>query len=306
MSLDFDDLDHFQEVAKGWNLEFIQLDRGALRGYVDIAQSNRVMLIHTQLNRAFHQEGLSPDLGRTFGILASPQSEVSLRGRQVAQNTVSVFPVDRAFEGYSSSGFDAHIFTLHPTLLEQVAELYELQEVLESLPHNGDVFVCRLADVNALRWTARGIHSSARRISVVMPDLEFEVARLFLWTLRRHTARQNAPPYRKRDRAFRAGVDIIMERFDDDLSIPQVASIVGASERTLRYALEEKIGVSPKTFLQLVRLRQARSALLNADPAETSVQEIALRYGFGHLGEFSRNYRQMFDELPSHTLRKYR
>ena len=41
-------------------------------------------------------------------------------------------------------------------------------------------------------------------------------------------------------------------------------------------------------------LRQGRAA----------VQDVAARWGFWHMGQFSRDYKQQFGELPSVTLRR--
>ena len=45
-------------------------------------------------------------------------------------------------------------------------------------------------------------------------------------------------------------------------------------------------------------------ALLVADPLRTTVTEVAMHFGFFHLGQFARDYRQAFQELPSETLRR--
>ncbi|MFP5456117.1 MAG: helix-turn-helix domain-containing protein, partial [Alphaproteobacteria bacterium] len=38
--------------------------------------------------------------------------------------------------------------------------------------------------------------------------------------------------------------------------------------------------------------------------APTTVSELALEWGFTHLGRFSAEYRRRFQELPSETLRR--
>jgi AraC-like DNA-binding protein len=55
-------------------------------------------------------------------------------------------------------------------------------------------------------------------------------------------------------------------------------------------------------LLHEVRLRRAHEDLLQAPPG-TRVTDVALRWGLGHLGRFSRDYLEAFGESPSETLR---
>jgi AraC-like DNA-binding protein len=52
----------------------------------------------------------------------------------------------------------------------------------------------------------------------------------------------------------------------------------------------------------MLRLAQARRALLSADSRRITVTEIATCFGFVELGRFSVEYRKMFGESPSQTL----
>ena len=52
------------------------------------------------------------------------------------------------------------------------------------------------------------------------------------------------------------------------------------------------------------RLERTHAQLLAADPAVSSVTEIALNNGFSHLSRFSAAYRRRFAEYPSETLRR--
>ena len=56
--------------------------------------------------------------------------------------------------------------------------------------------------------------------------------------------------------------------------------------------------------LRAIRLEGARDDLRRSSASGDSVTDVALRWGFGHLGRFARDYAEQFGELPSQTLRR--
>ena len=77
----------------------------------------------------------------------------------------------------------------------------------------------------------------------------------------------------------------------------------GVAERTLRNIFHEYFGVGPVRFLKVHQLRKIRAALLAANPARDTVTRIAMRFGISDLSLFSYNYKALFGESPSHSLR---
>jgi AraC family ethanolamine operon transcriptional activator len=53
-----------------------------------------------------------------------------------------------------------------------------------------------------------------------------------------------------------------------------------------------------------VRLTEARRLLLTGDPRVATVTSAAAQAGFWHMAQFAQDYRNMFRELPSQTLRR--
>jgi AraC-like DNA-binding protein len=104
---------------------------------------------------------------------------------------------------------------------------------------------------------------------------------------------------------------IVMRRFrrmleenpEQLLYIPEICKAIRVSERTLRICCQEHLGMSPKRYLVLRRMHLARRALRAAAP-DATVTEIATRYGFWQLGRFAVEYRSLFGEAPSATLRR--
>ncbi|QDP27313.1 AraC family transcriptional regulator [Bradyrhizobium cosmicum] len=104
------------------------------------------------------------------------------------------------------------------------------------------------------------------------------------------------------ERNFRIFQDI-RALLSDDLSQPiyseEIARKLGLSVRTMHDVVRRCRGMSLHRYLRLRRLWLVRKRLLaGAD----SVKAVALTFGFWHLSDFSRSYRDQFGEAPSQTL----
>jgi AraC-like DNA-binding protein len=108
-------------------------------------------------------------------------------------------------------------------------------------------------------------------------------------------------PMLSHERVVRRAEDTIADKLDTPIYVAELCEAAGVSERTLRNAFQSVYGMSPIRFLQLRRLHQVRR-VLRSDTV-VSVTEAALRYGFGNLGRFAVEYRQLFGERPSLTRR---
>ncbi|WP_067473721.1 AraC family transcriptional regulator [Nocardia amamiensis] len=92
---------------------------------------------------------------------------------------------------------------------------------------------------------------------------------------------------------------------DLPLTVERLAADSGVSVRALQRGFHDVVGCSPMAYLREVRLNRAREALAAADPTSgVSVTDVALNWGFMHLGRFSVEYRRRFGESPSQTLRR--
>ena len=96
----------------------------------------------------------------------------------------------------------------------------------------------------------------------------------------------------------------LRDNLGEPVTIAELSRMAGVSERTLRAAFREALGLSPKQYTIAQRLRAAREALRAADPKTTTVTDIAMTYGFFELGRFAGRYRNAFGGSPSRTLRQ--
>lgn len=86
-----------------------------------------------------------------------------------------------------------------------------------------------------------------------------------------------------------------------DIALSDVAGRSGYSLRSLEMIFRRSVGMSPGRWFMTARLNGALRDLLTANP-ESTVSEIAMKWGFRHMSRFSAYYRKTFGELPSATL----
>ena len=121
---------------------------------------------------------------------------------------------------------------------------------------------------------------------------------------RRLTTRPKPHPARRPSRAELVAQvdDFLRDNINEPITVGDLSRMAGVSERTLRSAFHDVVGVSPKQWALRQRLAAAREALSAAAPGTTTVTEVAMSYGFFELGRFAGRYRTVFGEMPSETL----
>jgi AraC family ethanolamine operon transcriptional activator len=150
-------------------------------------------------------------------------------------------------------------------------------------------------NVSDAAWSASAIATAKRRIA--------EAACEVLGFQNQVAAASSGRQTLSRAQITRAALQILEEYSDERVSVNRLSSMVGVSERTLRAAFEDYFGIAPTRYLKVRTLHQARNLLKRSDPHATSVTEVAVGLGIWELGRFSQDYKLLFDELPSETLR---
>ena len=152
-------------------------------------------------------------------------------------------------------------------------------------------------------------HETVGKIAETTPDVLAmpEVSRALEQQLIHLMVRCLADSFSSKMSAGRRRHDLIVARFEEFLEanpetplyLTEICMAIAVSERTLRGACEEHLGMGPIRYLSLRRMHQVRRALLRADPSRATVTRIATDHGFWELGRFSVAYRALFGEAPS-------
>ncbi len=102
---------------------------------------------------------------------------------------------------------------------------------------------------------------------------------------------------------FTQAIDFIERYAHTDITLSDIASVAHVTPRALQMAFREQLKTTPIGYLLGVRLQRAHQELLAADPATSTVKEIAHRWGFRHSGRFARHYKVRYGRYPEATLK---
>ena len=100
--------------------------------------------------------------------------------------------------------------------------------------------------------------------------------------------------------------DEFLRAFDHSrpLTVDRLACELGVSRRGLHYAFRRHLDMTPRRYLEVLRLHQLRQQLRAASPDDTTVAQAARNARFTDLGRLPGIYRQLFGENPGDTLKR--
>ena len=175
-------------------------------------------------------------------------------------------------------------------------------------PHGGIGWLHRLCSLSALAAGCEAIlartHKAPEmlRHHAAVQTLERELVLGLAGLVNLPEADELAGRTSLRRRGFERAVEHIRQADLSTLNLAALSTAAGVSQRTLEYAFQEKLGLSPMAFVRQLRLHALRRELLACQLGEANVTELAYHLGFTQLGRLAGDYRRTFGELPSHTL----
>ena len=306
----FDDFDEFNEFVGEWDLDYRQFKRGANWAELKQLVSPAWTVGRVRAGRSAFQQGSAPPGMRSFALLGPTASESDWCGGSFRPDTVAIFARDRDFRCVSPAGFDVYALSFSEDELAAASRRLGLPDISDDLKSHDEIRMVDPAEVITLRRLVDEVFAEfcSLGMSVLPVDRAQENARericdqLMLLLFSAESTLQR-PSWRKLTATTNRTLDFIEEHLADGISVRDVADATGTNRRTLEYAFRQQFDTSPKSFINEQRLILVRRELLKMMPGQkVSDAATANAWGFWHMGQFARDYRKLFGELPSETL----
>jgi AraC family ethanolamine operon transcriptional activator len=304
----FNDFDDFCVNARNWDLDYRQIESGPFSSELLMIGNSTTLFSRAKLGRKMIQQGAPPESLITFGILADPGINIHWRNIDISGDDLFIFPENGELDSISHDDFDVFVISLTEAKLNQSCHSLRLPDI-RTLINNDEAFRCNSSKLTELRaWL---LSTSNQLTSMASPDLDMgymqhieqELADRLVGICARRYQPICKKSFRRRDIALMTAKEYIADAGAGVLTVSELCQVAGVCERTLEYAFRERYGLTPKNYLLLYSLNEARKQLRMADSSTCHVTEIARQHGFWHMGAFGADYKKLFAELPSETLK---
>lgn len=98
--------------------------------------------------------------------------------------------------------------------------------------------------------------------------------------------------------------DRVYLHMDGKINVASLSREYQVSEKTLQNSFKSLFGFTPNYFFRQLKLNLIHNELKKSDPKQSTVSRTAQKWGFMHMGLFSKYYTDLFGENPSQTLKR--
>jgi AraC-like DNA-binding protein len=303
-TVDSRDLDHFRSQPGNWNVRVNQVGKGIFHSLIRSVQLPGITFYDNHWGAPCQVVGQSPDDWLMLGVnAAAGRVDASWCGSHLDNKIYACTSPGKEVEFNVVQGSHSGVILIKMGLMERTCGSEALNFILNNQHLRLDVqpgaalvelVLGMLQYFETQPQLLQHSAIAARARSNLLLALEECLGTL-------HPQKDSSPSIR--EEAFHAAV-LHAKQNILHTSAWDLAQATGVSQKTLEVVFREHLGMTPGKYLTLARLNRAHCQLGEGRASELSVTQVAADWGFTHIGRFSSAYRQLFDELPSQTLRR--
>lgn len=296
------DFDEQATLLEGWHQHYAQLSSGNFEGTIVELRFDDINLFAESTSQALFQNGQLEEGVCAVGIPLRTGEAGTFCGETMREGMAHLFSGSDGFEFYSPSrlvmgGIVAPESALPEWLIEKRNgdRRARLKPVVPDVMREAGAFLSMVFSLCKHRPALLQSENFRKQLrSGVLCCL------VDILDDSQATPIAVGPSLHKRWNLVRQAREILQEA-DGGTDIEQLCRELGVSRRTLQYSFQEQVGMNPVAYLRAQRLNGVRQMLKQG----LGVTDAATAWGFWHFGHFSQEYKKLFGELPSETLRRY-
>jgi AraC family ethanolamine operon transcriptional activator len=303
------DFDQLAVAVQGWNPRYRQLTPGRFDGELHAVQVNGILVARYSVNRVIQARGANPGDCYTLVPVSATNAAASWSGRSLKPGAIIILRPGQEHDHRATETETIAILSVPDSLLRRTAhgalgcdleDLLAGRFALAAGPATGNTLQARLTRLLDCVAT----YPELLRHPAALKSLEEECLGCLVQVLSLAERDDKAGNFRVPNtlKVVRRAEEYMRAHLREPVTLSDLCREAGVSERTVLYSFREVLGMSPKAYFKAKRLNGLRRDLKSANPACTTVAEVAGQWGFWHTGNLAADYLRLFGELPSDTL----
>lgn len=293
-----------------WKQEYAQLSGGSFQGRLDEIWFGNIQLFRERTNQVLHESGIPWEGSRTIGVTVDAEGEGVFCGTPLRRGSLFTLGGSQGLEFRTPKTLDVFAVSVDAQVFREFScaiwgwdaeSRLNASGVLGSADHKAQELG------NFLPVVFSSIRNSPRMLNYpqIRKGIEEEILNNLIAAISEVEPNKYIANLASRECLVQKARDYLLAHPDDPVTIADLCRVLRVSRRTLQYAFESIFDINPIAYLRAIRLNRVRRELkAEAGKPQASVGDVAARFGFWHLSRFAPEYRQLFGELPSETLRK--
>ncbi|MBJ7539412.1 helix-turn-helix domain-containing protein [Marinomonas transparens] len=296
------DADLHASNLTNWQQEYDQTSRGNFYGSITELPFDDLQAFKEHTSQALQQKCVVWPDSVWLGIPLAEQEASRINGLTIGNDSIMCRPGNCEFELTTPQDYDLYGLVVERATLMKMANTHGVDLNWKELTEYGRLGV-PAKTLEEVRFLLARLLSGSN--SDASPRLQHDIVMMaLLEVLKVETPKPaKTPSYYHRKQVVDVARQFLDQHLDDVVTVTQLCEVTKVSRRTLQYSFESILGISPIQYLRISRLNGVRRDLVNAKDGQ-SVSDLATQWGFWHLSQFAKDYRQLFGEQPSHTLER--
>jgi len=293
-------LEMMQYYAKQWNLEHTKMEKGLFEGSTFAVHTPRIQLAKVYYSQGFMSKGGFPD-GCIVLIFSTTEAVYNFQNKSISPNEIIMLTKGDEINILTSGIIDIQTIVIEEQLFYKTLYTF-FGDIPRASLENKRLTIhpdkIRLFHNTVSRW--RNYLANELPKQTLTPNyakIESKILQEFFGSL------VFISLTKKREKFQTKTVrDLLHEKITQDINISALTHGLHISESQLHHAFKSDYGITPKKYLQNLRLNAIHKELSLAHPRTVTIIDIAQKYNFFHMGHFSQEYRKLFGQTPSCTL----
>jgi AraC family ethanolamine operon transcriptional activator len=295
---------HWERVSQPWEVMATPLCAGPFHNRKTFLATPNCILYHESFGSRMRVHTLSPQGMLCCAVQVRSGDHTSYFSRPLHERGLPIM-LPGAAEAVLDAGQEHIMILLRQSLLRRYLDIEQVA-TLESAAATHLLPACNKTVTHLRAWLTellRRTHKAPEmlRHPAAVESVERELVAGLADALQLRKPRR-APRLSLRQRGFDRAIDYIRQADLAALDPAALCAAAAVSPRTLEYAFQKSLGLSPAVFIRRLRLHALRRELLASALGESTVTDLAYHLGFTQLGRLAGDYRRTFGELPSATL----